>query len=152
MPLTPEQAFKVGFLLRCGDEGLTAEEIAERVKAAATMEKMAFPILGPLLTGAATATGSFVGGLPGRAVQLAGALAPAVGVAAVGAPVLAGAGLGYLGAKATASDSDDLEQAKQDEIEGEYYRLAQEARRNAARKKLQARLGRKVTLLSPSLS
>jgi hypothetical protein len=150
MPLTPEQAFKVGFLVRCADEGLTPEEIAERVKAASAMEKLSF--IFPLMTGAATAAGSFIGGLPGKALQFAGALAPAAGVAAVGAPVLAGAGLGYLGAKATASDSDDLEQAKQDEIEGEYYRLSQEARRNAARKKLQARLGRKVTLLSPSLS
>lgn len=33
--LTKEQAFKVGFLLRCAQEGLTGEEMAQRIKQAA---------------------------------------------------------------------------------------------------------------------
>lgn len=150
MPLTPEEAFKVGFLLRCADEGLTPDETAERVKRASAMEKAAFPFVTPLVTALGSGVASGITSLPGKALGVAGAVLPAAAIAATATPALAGAGAGYLAARATSSDNDDLEQAKQDEIEGEYYRLAQEARRNAARKKLQARLGRKVTLLSPS--
>ena len=34
MPLTPREAFKTGFLIRCEEEGLSAEEITARTKAA----------------------------------------------------------------------------------------------------------------------
>jgi hypothetical protein len=137
MPLTPEQAFKVGFLIRCADEGLTPEETAQRIKSASLMEKVAWiPSL------------DTIGKLwnAGKEVGTAGL------VAGLGLPTLGGAVAGYGLAKATVPGAEELEGAKQDEIEGEYYRLAQEARRNAARKKLQARLGRKVTLLSPGLT
>ena len=30
--MTPQEAFRFGFLLRCADEGLTAEQMSERVK------------------------------------------------------------------------------------------------------------------------
>jgi hypothetical protein len=40
--LTPREAFKIGFVLRCADEGLSATETSERVeKAAALLEKQA---------------------------------------------------------------------------------------------------------------
>jgi hypothetical protein len=148
MSLTPEQAFKVGFLVRCADEGLTTEETAQRIKSASLMEKVALP---GILSGALSGVNSTLGIL-GKGLGFAGAVAPAAAITALGVPTLGGAGAGYLAAKATNPDTDELEHAKQDEIEGEYYRLAQEARRAAARKKLQARLGRKVTLLSPGLT
>jgi hypothetical protein len=162
MSLTREEAFKIGFLLRCADEGLTPEETAQRIKQASMMNKEGqFPLpwavstagklIGLAGTSAATGIGSFIGSAPGRVLGAGAAVLPAAGITALALPALGGAGAGYLAAKSTSSDADDLEQAKQDEIEGEYYRLAQEARRNAARKKLQSRLGRKVTLISPSL-
>jgi hypothetical protein len=139
MPLTPEQAFKVGFLIRCADEGLTPEETAQRIKSASLMEKVALPFV-PDLDTLAKLWGA------GTQIGTAGA------IAGLGIPTLGGAAAGYGLAKATVPGAEQLEDAKQDEIEGEYYRLAQEARRNTARKKLQARLGRKVTLLSPGLT
>jgi len=137
MPLTPEQAFKVGFLLRCADEGLTQDEINQRVKTAAAMPLMTksaiidriISAVPPLLTGT-------------------GILAASLGTAL---PVLGGAGAGYTAAKLTSDTKDDVEQAKQDEITGEYYRLAEEAKRNAARKRLQKKTGRRITPLAPTI-
>ena len=157
--LTSEQAFKVGFLLWCADNGLTQEETHAHIKTAMARAKQAG--WGTAAVGAgignsvAGTPGAIAGGLAGASPEGTMKALPSVLSAAtllgVALPILGGAGGGYLAAKATGSNKDDVEQAKQEEIEGEYYRLAQEARRNAARKRLQSRVGRKVTLLSPAL-
>jgi hypothetical protein len=113
MPLTPHEAFKVGFLARCVRDGLTPEQIHDRVKTAADLfEKEAF--LGSLIG----AAGNAVKGMGGYALPLAIA-AP---------PVLGGLG-GYALAKATDVDDTDVEDIKGQEVLDEYRRQAERLRR-----------------------
>ena len=124
MALTEEQQFKVGFLQRCAEEGLSIEETKQRVKEALYVmrEKKAF--------------------FP--------ELASAAGVASIAAPIIAGAGTGYLAAKGFHSDNHDVvEEAKQDEVAGEYERLAEEARRRTRLRQLQSATGQRVIALTP---
>jgi hypothetical protein len=44
-----------------------------------------------------------------------------------------------------------LEEAKQDEVVDEYVRLAEEAKRRATLKRIQAQTGQRIVPLSPSL-
>lgn len=144
--MTPEDAYKVGFLLRCADEGLTQDEILVRVRQARGISKEA------LWPSVAAATGSGVANMGGRAMAAVPSLLQAGTVLGLGLPLAGGAAAGYTLAKATNNNKNDVEEAKQDEIEGEYYRLAQEARRNAARKRLSAITGRRVSLVGPGLT
>lgn len=144
MALTTEQAFKVGFLLKCAEDGLTLRETNERIKQTiATLEKRAiiWPLLAGLGTGAAWLGGKAIGAIPGTL--------SAAGTLGIAAPVVAGAGGGYLLAKGTSADKHLVGDAKQDEILGEYERLADEARRRARLKQLQQTTGRRVIALSP---
>jgi hypothetical protein len=63
MPLTPREAFKTGFLIRCEEEGLGADEITARTKAAHVLhhrcanatpeeEQLVKQAFGPLQAGA----------------------------------------------------------------------------------------------------
>lgn len=106
MSLTQRQAFKFGFLMRCADEGLTAEETLERVKTAAALAHGEPLIKEALIPEALNIL--YKGGLLG----LAGG-------------ALAGAGGGYMLAKATDKEVDPEEQ-KVNELIAAY-------RRNAAR-------------------
>ena len=136
MPLTPAQAFKVGFLMYCADKGYSIDEANDLVKYA-ELRKRANPIWKGLGAGA---TG-MLGMIPGVS-QL--------GIAtALGAPILAGAGAGYLGAKFTQSGEDAIEEAKQEEVVGEYERLAEEARRRAKAKRLAQKHDSAVTVMAP---
>jgi hypothetical protein len=49
--LSKREAFKVGFLLRCADEGLNEEQVNQRI------EKLAFSILSPTTAGILLAAG-----------------------------------------------------------------------------------------------
>lgn len=144
MPITPAQAYKFGFLLRAADEGLTREELCERVKVARDMQKRA------LVPGLGYAGGAAMG-LGNRALGALGHVGRAGMIAGLGIPLVGGAAAGLVAAKTLGNNKDDIEEAKQDEIEGEYYRLAQEARRNAARKRLSLATGRNVTVVGPKL-
>jgi len=156
MQMTPELAFKAGFLLRCAEEGLTLEETHQRVKQALaqaqsgklSLEKQAF---WPALTSLGV-MGSNAANLAGRAVPAAtGLLSLGTGVA-IGAPLVAGAGTGYLAAQLSRNTHrQGLEEAKQDEIIDEYDRLADEAKRRALLKRIQAQTGKRIVPLSPSL-
>jgi hypothetical protein len=115
-----EQAFKVGFLLHCAEQGMTTEQTRQHVKRA-----LAAPI--PDLTKHA-----LIGlkDLMGTGMMLG-----------TGLPLLGGGLAGLVAAKTTSSDRDDLvDEAKNDELVSEYSRLAEEARRRAQVHRLQKHL------------
>ena len=160
MSLTPEQAFKVGFLYQCAQEGLTREETHTRVKEAIAQAKAKRGLLGMEKEAALPLVLSGLGALAGGALSLIGRGVSAVPAAlsagtalGVGVPVAAGASTGYLAAKLTGNEGKHLvEDAKREEVMGEYERLADEARRRARIKRLQARTGRRVIPLTPSFN
>ena len=124
MPLTSKQAFKVGFLYRCAEEGLSKEATEQRV--AVSYEKQAIPLLGQ------------AAGLTGYAARLL-TLAPLLGIGAAGlGGHLVGGGLGKLQAEATSgalpSDSvpEEVKRLRHAEILEEYARQTRDAKRRAA--------------------
>lgn len=105
MPLTPQEAFKVGFLSRCAEEGLSADETARCCKVAADlMRKQA-------IFGTET-----VGALAGKGLEALGGAAHYGIPAALVAPPLLGGLAGYGLAKATDIDDTDVEDIKNQEV------------------------------------
>lgn len=130
--MDPVQRVKIAFLLKCADDGLTAEEILYLVKTA-LHNKEAFGI--------------------GEAAKGLGWLGSSALTAGLLAPTIAGAGAGYGLAKMHSDEDADVAAAKQEELEDEYRRLAAEAAANAKRRQLAALTGQRVTRLSrPRLS
>lgn len=120
MPLSDKDAFKVGFLQRCVQDGLTPDQMLLRVKTAGELlEKRAF--LGGLLGGAAGAVGSAGKTMAGYGIPLALAAPPILGG-------LAGYGL----AKATDVDDTDADAIKNQELVEEYRRQAERLQRQKA--------------------
>lgn len=118
--LTDKEAFKVGFLARCVQDGLTPDQMLARVKLATDMlEKRAF--IGGLLSGAAGAVGGAAKSVAGYGVPLALAAPPILGG-------LAGYGL----AKATDIDDTDVDAIKNQELVEEYRRQAEALKRQKA--------------------
>lgn len=135
--LTPVQAFKTAFLLRCADEGLTLEQTHARVKqalhATAPAEKAASLLSRTLLGGTG---GAAVGGAPGAVIGAsASAAAPAALSAAPWALALGlgiPAGLGWAGGKMLAETRKDpltVDEAKTNEELAEIQRLTDRAQR-----------------------
>jgi hypothetical protein len=124
MPLTSKQAFKVGFLYRCAEEGLSKEATEKRV--AVSYEKQAIiPLLGQ------------AAGVTGYAARLL-TLAPLLGIGAAGlGGHLVGSGLGKLQAEATSGSlpsdrvPEEVKRLRHAEILGEYARQTREAKRRA---------------------
>lgn len=115
--LTPQEAFKVGFLARCVSDGLSPDQILTRVKQAHDLlEKKA--ILGNVINGVSGAAGSVAKGLAGYGIPLALLAPPALGG-------LAGYGL----AKATDVDDTDVAEIKQRELVDEYQRQVEAMKR-----------------------
>lgn len=106
--MTPREAFKTGFLLRCAEQGLGIDEIDTVVDRA--LEKLAVGDKGP----------SFLGGLQ------------SLGGWGLAASAAAGAGTGYLAAKATEPDVDP-EYYKQIELINALKQQTEHARRVALR-------------------
>lgn len=153
MQPTPEQIIKIGFLLKCAEDGLTIEETHARVKAAISMLKEGSPagIIGAIMSGVYGA-GKDVVNTAGKAISAVPALAELGLTVGLGAPIVAGGAGGYAAAKLTGdNDKRVLEEAKQDEVASEYERLAEEARRRTLLKRIQAQTGRRILPLSPSL-
>jgi len=120
MPLNPQEAFKVGFLARCVQDGLSPEQMLYSVKQAAVLfEKKAF--LGNLLGSAASTVGGAAQGLAGYAIP-----------AALIAPPVLGGLAGYGLAKATDIDDTDVDDIKNRELLQEYRRQAEKLRRQKA--------------------
>lgn len=97
--ITPREAFRIGFLKRCVDDGLTPAETRDRVeKAAAFLEKQA--------TGPVELAGGALNKMLGSAMTYGIAL-----------PVAAGVGGGYLANKLTEDDLDEDDVRKQELID-----------------------------------
>lgn len=125
--LTPRQAFKVAFINQCLQQGQTLDEVKSAAEKA--REKLAVDGLFSAFTKPVGAAGSTVAkGLLNT--TLLGLLA---------APPIAGAAVGWAGAKGTDADEHDAEAQKQQELIDEYARLAAQARRHRAVKQYQGR-------------
>lgn len=119
MDVTNKEAFRLGFLTRCAEEGLTGEELHARIKQATTIPtSYALPVLAGL------GTAALLSGNSGSLGVIAG-LPAAVGLAG-------GAALGYGTAKMTEPDisADDI---KAQELADTYriYARKMEAARKA---------------------
>ena len=114
MSLTPNQMFKVGFLLRCADEGLSEEATAERVQAAQQF------------VGHIEKQGQ-LGGV-GKGMSLAKSL---VLWSLIGGGLAGGAG-GYAAGVLT-DEPADPEEVKKQELIAAYQQHADQARRQLAR-------------------
>lgn len=118
--MSKEAAFKAGFLLRCIEEGLTTEQIAERTKIAT--EK--------------SAEGSIWSALGGLASNIGGI----TGSAGLALPLAAGGLTGYtLGKVKNRMDIEDADSMNLENRVSMYRRMAEEAQRAARLKKLQSR-------------
>lgn len=114
--MQPREAFRLGFLLRCAEEGLTPEQTQVRVM---TLDQVTTKQAGwtEWIPGA---------DLVGKGVGLA------TGLGLMAPPALGYAG-GYLGAKAT-EPNIDAEDIKRQEMIQEFRRLALQARRQQKRR------------------
>lgn len=120
MPLSAQEAFKVGFLARCVQDGLSPDQMLDRVKAASDMlEKRA--VLNALVSGA--------GGMMGGAARTLASYGLPAALAAP--PILGGLG-GYALAKATDMDDTDADSIKNQELVEEYRRQAERLKRQKA--------------------
>lgn len=152
MPLTSKQAFKTGFLLKCAEEGLTVEEAHTRVKHAIYTIKNTQGLTKEAVLPALLAAAYGAGNLGINAVKnIAWPVLSTAGTIGTGALLAGSAGAGYTAAKLHGGSEGVLDEAKQDEIIGEYERLAEEARRRTKLKKIQEQTGRRIVALTPSV-
>jgi hypothetical protein len=110
MPLTEREAFKVGFLARCAEEGLGRGQVLALVKDAA--DKVA----------------GIIGDVAGIGKDVFSVAAPVALLAPPALGALAGAGL----AKATDIDPSDVEDIKDREVIQSYHRESARLRRQRA--------------------
>jgi hypothetical protein len=115
--MTPKEAFKFAFLLRCAEEGLTVEQAQER--AARGLEKDAGEISDVMNT---------LAGWGGNALGWGGTALKYGIPLGVGAAALGGAGIGALGAKLQEGDVDPAE-VQREELISAYHTQADLARR-----------------------
>ena len=121
--LTPRESFKVGFLRRCANEGLTIEDTHERVKQANDTIKSAG--IQDFLTKPYNTVWDVVGGV-GKEV---GTTAKNVALlAALGIPLAGGYGLGRGAAVITDVGEEDVEAVKKKELIREYKLQAAKVR------------------------
>jgi hypothetical protein len=107
----PREAFKIGFLARCVEQGLSPEDTRALAKSASDcFEKAGFSGFKDVLD---TAKGI---GYPALA-------------AAAAAPIALGGGAAYFANKATDTDATDIEEIKQKELVDTYRRMADQLRR-----------------------
>jgi len=148
MPLTADEAFKVGFLMKCAENGLSPDESHDLIRRA--FDKRAILGIGPALKWLYGKGES----LAGKGWDLGTKLVPLGAnfglAAAVGVPVAGGIGAGYLLAKANEPAGELVERAKHEELVGEYERLADEARRKAKEKRLIRAAQRRPGISAPS--
>lgn len=108
MTVSPREAFKLGFLHRCAEEGLSPEQVEHRVKTAAVPE-----ILQSMFANA-----------PAFAKEHPNISAGAAIGGMIGLPVLAGWGAGHL-ARKLQGDTLDADDVKKQEIINEMNTLAE---------------------------
>ena len=121
--LTPRESFKVGFLRRCANEGLTIEETHDRVKQANDTIKSAG--IQDFLTRPYNTAWDIVGGVG----QEVGTTAKNVALlAALGIPLAGGYGLGRGAAAITDVGEENIEAVKKKELIREYKLQAAKVR------------------------
>lgn len=137
MDISAKDAFRLGFLTRCAEEGLTGEALQQRIANAANTEKTAgfwsyaLPAsalaaisaavgYGGKATADAARTAATIPGIAGRAVA-------GLGTGAAAAGLLGGGALGYGAAKMTEPEISD-EDIKQQELAETYRIYADRAR------------------------
>lgn len=144
MPLTPQEAFKFGFLLRCADENLDDDQIQARVKYAVDrLQWRGEPLIDGNLVhekiAAVRKQGFDVGGMASGAGHLGSALIKAL--TSAGAWGLAGgAGIGALGGYTAAKLSDkdiDPEEVKMQELIEAYRQHTNNIRRRTMAQRAQ---------------
>jgi hypothetical protein len=113
--LTPRESFKVGFLRRCANEGLTTQESHERVKQANDLIKDAK--IQDFLMKPYNTVWDIVGGVGKEVGTTAKNLAV---LAALGIPIAGGYGAGRAAAKITDVGEEDIDAAKKKELIREY--------------------------------
>lgn len=122
--MTNEEAYKIGFLLRCAEEGLQPDQINQRIKQAALQK---------------TAQGKLLSWLGGGANKVLGGLLGAImstgKYGLIAGPPLAGAAGGYMLAKGR-DDDFDPEEAKKRELIEEYHRALDQFNRSRRVQKL----------------
>lgn len=121
--MTNEEAYKFGFLMRCAEEGLSQDQITERIKQA-SLNKTAG--IGSEILGGVKAFGGKGVDLAGR---LFGSLLSLGKIGLIAGPPVAGMAGGYVLGKAR-SDDFDPEEAKQQELIAEYQRALDQFNRS----------------------
>jgi DNA helicase TIP49 (TBP-interacting protein) len=124
--MQPHEAFKLGFLSRCVEEGLSPQQTNVLAKSAAEMlTKQAFvrEAIGQV-TGTVKDTAD-----AGKSVVEFGKSMWPLAALAVGVPAGAGALTAYLQNSATDSDSSDVEDAKRQELLDTYRRMTEQMNR-----------------------
>jgi hypothetical protein len=131
MPLTARQAFKVAFLQRCAERGLSMEETHQLVKTAiVSLEKQSFDPLDFAIN-----TGKSIAGM---GVDTVGALgSAAVPLALLGPPAVGGLAA-YTAAQLSDVDDDDITDIKLREKVDAYRRAAETARARTAQTRQQS--------------
>jgi hypothetical protein len=141
--MSPAEAFKLGFLSRCVEEGLSGSQIAGLSKQASDFfDKQAFasaaPSLGSTLLNAAGSVPSFLTGgaksglgMVRDVTGLAKDLSPLALLAAAAPPTIGGVAA-VLKNQATDISEEDVGEAKQQELADTYHRMAEQLRRQQA--------------------
>jgi len=138
MSMTPRQAFKFGFLLRCADENLSDVQTTDRVKYAMdrlnwdgkTMLPIDQQVVESTLDAWQKQAYDPIGGI-GKGIGGLASLAKNLGFWGLLGGAGLGAGGGYLAAKMTDKDVD-LEEMKQQELIAAYKQQAERIRRQMA--------------------
>ena len=117
--LPPQEQFKVAFLEKCAEDGLTALEILERVKQAQDMVKRGF-------------ISKLLAGLGGAASGAGGVLANYAIPAALAAPPVIGGLIGHRLAKAPEPTDRSVEDLQHEELLHEYEKQTERLKREQA--------------------
>lgn len=111
MPLTAREAFKVGFMLRCADEGLTPAQAQERIEKAAGFFKESTRFLEPVVQAVKPLS------TVAETVEANKPVSKFLTNILWGAPLAVGAAGGYAAHKLTANDIDEEDVRKQELID-----------------------------------
>ena len=131
--LTPKEAFVVGFMRRCIDDGLSVDQMGERVKQAED-----------LLAGAIKSAQDKQANVLGSLVNAAGGVASTALPLALAAPPLLGGLAGYTAARMGDIDDTDVDDVRLQELKDTYKLEAEKLRRQKAFRDLQKSRQRSV--------
>ncbi len=133
--MNEREAFKAGFLKHAAEQGLTVEETLALAKSAndwlTSLGGTALKFVGDRAAGLFDKTMGLGMSAAQKLVSTTAGMAP---YAMIGAPLLGGAGLGYLAAKGSDLNDEDPDELKARELIDEYRRAAEQARQRRASK------------------